>query len=77
MSTEEKEDSKIEFFADDDKWVMRIIQKENGPLIEFNTEEYPNALPDDFAEAVAKILCTSEYLDIYYKEHKEKDHESG
>jgi hypothetical protein len=55
---EPNEKNSITFMADKDNWIMRIDKTENGPLIRFNTEDYPNCMPDDFALAVVKILCS-------------------
>jgi hypothetical protein len=53
-----KEANSIIFMPDGKNWVMRIDKTENGPLIRFNTEDYPNCVPEDFAVAVVKILCS-------------------
>lgn len=39
-------------FNNEKAWVMKIIPEG----IKFNREQYPNANPDDFAEAVINIL---------------------
>lgn len=67
-----KNDSTITFHSDSNNWVMKIHREEDAVKILFNREDYPNALPDDFAEAVAKILCRSGYLDRFYKDKEAK-----
>ena len=65
----ETKENWISFFVDDEKWVMKIVRNDNGCQVLFNTEEYPNCLPDDFAKAIAHVLCQSGWLDEYYKNH--------
>lgn len=48
---EKEKSSEISFNAEQ-SWVMKLTKEG----IFFNREAYPNAKPDDFAEAVIKIL---------------------
>ena len=59
--------SEIEFLAGQD-WVMRISGKENGPVLELNTQRYPHLCPGDFAKAVGEILMKNGYLDQFLDE---------
>ena len=52
-------------------WIMKIEKTENGAVIKFNREDYPNCMEDAFAEAVCGILCRTGYLDSIYKEFYE------
>ena len=54
----------IEFMTEND-WVLRIVRKEDGPVVEFNVDKYPNCLPNDFAQAFGAILSKSGYLDQF------------
>lgn len=49
---DEKSEKSITFNADANEWVMKLT-----PMgIFFNRDRYPNAMPDDFANAVIEIL---------------------
>lgn len=74
MSKIEDENPAIEFIpSDESPWVMKIIRENNKVQVRFNTKDYPDALENDFAEAVAKILCRSDYLKKWIiEERKEK-----
>ena len=48
----EDKSSEISFNADSNKWVMKLTDKG----IFFNRQAYPNAHPEDFAQAVVEIL---------------------
>lgn len=58
--------SEIAFMGGQD-WIMRITQTDQGPIVEFNTQKYPNALPDDFAKAFGEIVMKAGYLDQFMK----------
>ncbi len=44
--------NEICFYAEKDKWIMKLTNKG----IIFNREGYPDAKPDEFAQAVFEIL---------------------
>lgn len=49
---DEKSESTIIFNAEANEWVMKLTPRG----IFFNRDRYPNAMPDDFANAVIEIL---------------------
>ncbi len=65
MQDENIKESSFIFNANESTWVLRIIRRENGPIVEFNHEAYPNCLPDAFAEAFGSILMSKGYLDRF------------
>ena len=68
-----KDPSVIEFILEEGKpWLMRLEGNSGSPLIKFNTEEYPDCLPDDFAKAVVGILCRVGYISEYKEEEATK-----
>ena len=68
INIEPNKPTEINFLVDTGKWIMKIKKTETGPQILFNTQEYPNALPDDFAIAVVKVLCTSGSIKSFLQE---------
>lgn len=58
----------FEFCPDGENWVMKIENTGNGPVIKFNTDDYPDSLPNDFAKAVCEILCQQEVFLGWLKE---------
>jgi hypothetical protein len=60
--------------ADNMPWVMKILKEKSDVSIQFNTKEYPDLMPNDFAKAVCEILCKTGYMDeIYEAVKKQKD----
>jgi len=53
INIERNAPSEIVFSAEPGKWVMKIVK---GKGILFNVEQYPDAKPNDFAQAVIEIL---------------------
>lgn len=51
---------------------MKIIKENNKVQVRFNTKDYPDALENDFAEVVARILCKSNYLKKWISEEKKQ-----
>lgn len=51
--------------VDNDKWILKI----NPDGIFFNHDDYPNALPNDFAKAFIEIL-EKEYVVTFTKREK-------
>lgn len=60
--------SEIIFRVDKDHWIMSIKATDNGPLIKFNTEQYPNCAADDFAIAVIQVLSQVGAIRSFLKE---------
>ena len=50
-------------FHSDITWVMEIVNDKGIRKINFNTKEFPDLTPDDFAKKVIKILHGSNLLD--------------
>lgn len=66
------EETAITFYTDDVTWFMRIIRREGGPIVEFNHEAYPDALPNDFAKAFGTILMQTGWLDKFIDDRMKK-----
>ncbi len=57
IGDEEEKPSTITFIPDKDMpWIMKICKIDESYRIVFNREDYPNALQDDFAREVCKLI---------------------
>jgi len=50
-------------FPTDAKWIMQIVNEKGIRKINFNTEDFPDLAPNDFAKEVIKIMHESSLLD--------------
>ncbi len=54
-------------------WLMRLAVYSGNPIVEFNTKEYPNCLPDEFAKSVVSVFEKTRYVPRCDKETNEKE----